>query len=30
MTVPGSAATNQMFVPIDQAVGNAFFRLVYP
>jgi len=29
-TVPDSAATNQIFVPINPATGSAFFRLVYP
>jgi len=29
-TVPGSAATNQIFIAINPANGNAFFRLVYP
>jgi autotransporter-associated beta strand protein len=29
-TVPGSTATNQMFIPINPANGSVFFRLVYP
>jgi len=29
-TVSGSAATNQIFVPINSSYGGAFFRLVYP
>ncbi len=29
-TVSGSAATNQMFLPLDLAAGSVFFRLVYP
>ena len=29
-TVPGSTATNQVFVSINPANGGAFFRLVYP
>ena len=29
-TVPGSAATNQVVVPIDQPNGCAFYRLVVP
>jgi hypothetical protein len=29
-TVPGSIATNQIFIPINPANGSAFFRLVYP
>lgn len=29
-TVSGSAATNQMFVPLNLGVGSVFFRLVYP
>ena len=29
-TVPGSRATNQLFVPIDPANGSVFYRLVYP
>lgn len=30
VTVSGSAATNQMFIPIDVRVTNVFFRLVCP
>jgi autotransporter-associated beta strand protein len=30
VTVSGSAATNQMLLPIDAGVTNVFFRLVYP
>ena len=30
VTVPDSANTNQMLIPIDPANGSAFFRLVYP
>jgi len=30
VTVSGSAATNQIWIPVDQRHGNAFFRLVYP
>jgi autotransporter-associated beta strand protein len=30
VTVPGSAATNQMFLPNDPSNGSVFFRLVYP
>jgi autotransporter-associated beta strand protein len=29
-TVTGSAATNQMALPIDALNGSVFFRLVYP
>jgi hypothetical protein len=29
-TVPNSASTNQVSIPIDPSVSNAFFRLVYP
>ncbi len=29
-TVPGSASTNQVFIPINPANGSVFFRLVYP
>jgi len=29
-TVSGSAATNQMIIPISAASSNVFFRLVYP
>jgi len=29
-TVPDSAATNQIFVPINLANGSVFFRLIYP
>lgn len=28
--VSGSGATNQMFLPLDAAASNVFFRLVYP
>jgi hypothetical protein len=30
VTVPNSAATNQVFVPINPTNGSVFFRLVYP
>jgi len=30
VTVAGSAATNQVFAPINGTKGSAFFRLVYP
>jgi|GEM_PF-411579 len=30
VTLPGSAATNQMTFPIDPTAAGAFFRLVYP
>ncbi len=30
MTVPNSAATNQVMLPIDSSKGNVFFRLAYP
>jgi autotransporter-associated beta strand protein len=30
VTVGGSAATNQVYVPINPANGSVFFRLVYP
>jgi autotransporter-associated beta strand protein len=30
VTVSGSAATNQVLLPIDAGVTNVFFRLVYP
>jgi hypothetical protein len=30
VTVSGSATTNQISIPLDRTVGNAFFRLVYP
>lgn len=29
-TIPNSATTNQLSLPIDSGVGGAFFRLVYP
>ena len=29
-TVPGSAATNQLTIPINSGMSNVFFRLVYP
>jgi hypothetical protein len=29
-TVPTSTGTNQIWIPIDRANGNVFFRLVYP
>ncbi len=29
-TVPGSAATNTIFVPLNAAQANVFFRLAYP
>ena len=29
-TVPGSSSTNQIFVPLNPAIGSAFFRLIYP
>jgi hypothetical protein len=29
-TVPGSAATNQMAMPLNPAIDSVFFRLVYP
>ena len=30
VTVPNSAATNQIFVPVNAANGSVFFRLAYP
>jgi autotransporter-associated beta strand protein len=30
MTVPGSDATNELFLPVDPANGSVFYRLVYP
>ena len=30
VTVPGSTATNQIFVSIHPANGSVFFRIVYP
>jgi len=30
ITVPGSAATNHVIVPLDQANGSVFYRLVVP
>jgi hypothetical protein len=30
VTVPGSTATNQIWIPIDTANGSVFFRLLYP
>ena len=30
VTVPGSAATNQAIVPLDQANGSVFYRLSVP
>ncbi len=30
ITVAGSSATNQMWIPIDPTQNNVFFRLVYP
>jgi hypothetical protein len=30
VAVPGSAATNQMFISIDPTQTNVFFRLIYP
>jgi autotransporter-associated beta strand protein len=29
-TVPGSSATNQVFLPVDSANGAVFYRLIYP
>jgi hypothetical protein len=29
-TVPGSAATNQMSIPLNASSSNVFFRLIYP
>ena len=29
-TLPGSAETNHIFIPVDAAGGNVFFRLVFP
>lgn len=29
-TVPGSATTNRVFLPIDPANGTVFYRLIYP
>ena len=28
--VPGSTATNMMTLPVDPAIGNVFYRLIYP
>lgn len=28
--VPGSTATNNLTLPVDATVGNAFYRLIYP
>ena len=30
ITIPGSAQTNQVFLPVDQTKGSVFFRLVSP
>jgi hypothetical protein len=30
VSLPGSAATNQMSISIDPTQGDIFFRLVYP
>jgi hypothetical protein len=29
-TLAGSATTNQMFLPVDAAAPQVFFRLVFP
>jgi hypothetical protein len=28
--IPGSMATNQVWLPLDGAQSNVFFRLIYP
>ena len=30
LAIPGSAATNQILIPLNTANGSVFFRLVYP
>jgi hypothetical protein len=30
VTVPGSNSHNDVLIPVDQAAGNAFFRLIHP
>ena len=30
VTIPGSTATNQLFVPVDKVNGTVFFRMIYP